>query len=419
MTPNESHVFACQLATSNSVKQHKLRKRIAWLSEKKSILKVFISLYIPPNMSIFDVRQSLKNEFESSFSDLLSSKMGLNAAKKMIIQHLEQLQEIPLNGLALFAGNVESNSQQSVNVEEIIPPEPITRYSVEIDDHFRLEQLRSLLRDQRTIGLMIVDAKSSYFGLLRAGQIELIKEISSGVHGKSGKGGQSQRRYERERKMELSDYFHRVAEHAKKAFIENSKINALLVGGPGNTKNDFLKGEYLHYELSNAILNVADTQCIDQSGLRELVSKSSESLEMMCQPEEKQVMERLTVELAKDGLATYGLDSVSNSLQAGKVDIVIISDNTGLVEVSAECKNCGYKKTEIDSSSLESIRRFLSTACQNCGAISYTFMEKDLVDVFEDLASKSDARVEVISTESVEKAKLNTIGGIAALLRYK
>lgn len=419
MTPNELHVFACQLATSTSVKQHKLRKRIAWLSEKKSSSKEFISLYVPSNMSIFDVRVALKNEFESNFSDSLSFKVGLNLARKMVIQHLEQIREIPQNGLALFAGYVDSNPQKVVNVEEIIPPEPITRYSLEIDDHFQLEQLRLLLRDQRTIGLMIVDAKKSYFGLLRGGQIDLIEEISSGVHGKSGKGGQSQRRYERERKMELSDYFHRVAEHAKKTFIENNKINALLIGGPGNTKNDFLKGEYLHYELSNAILNVADTQCIDQSGLRELVSKSSEPLEMMCQPEEKQVMERLAVELAKDGLATYGLDSVFNALQAGKVNIAILSDNTGLVEISAECKNCGVKKTEVDSGSSESIGRVLSTPCQNCGAINYTFMEKDLVDVFEDLASKTDARVEIISTESEEKAKLNSLGGFAALLRYK
>jgi peptide chain release factor subunit 1 len=45
--------------------------------------------------------------------------------------------------------------------------------------------------------------------------------------------------------------------------------------------------------------------------------------------------------------------------------------------------------------------------------------EKDIIDVLEDAASQTDARVEVISTESEEKAKLRALGGFAALLRYK
>jgi len=42
-----------------------------------------------------------------------------------------------------------------------------------------------------------------------------------------------------------------------------------------------------------------------------------------------------------------------------------------------------------------------------------------IVDVLEDAASQTDARVEVISAESEEKVKLAGLGGFAALLRYK
>jgi peptide subunit release factor 1 (eRF1) len=45
--------------------------------------------------------------------------------------------------------------------------------------------------------------------------------------------------------------------------------------------------------------------------------------------------------------------------------------------------------------------------------------EKDIIDVLEDVASQTDARVEVISPESEEKAKLAALGGFAALLRYR
>ena len=41
----------------------------------------------------------------------------------------------------------------------------------------------------------------------------------------------SARRYERLREMELSDYFRRLADHSKKAFLEQYQIKGLIVGG--------------------------------------------------------------------------------------------------------------------------------------------------------------------------------------------
>ena len=59
---------------------------------------------------------------------------------------------------------------------------------------------------------------------------------------------------------------------------------------------------------------------------------------------------------------------------------------------------------------------------ESIGASDTTNIEvegKDIVDVLEDLATQTNARVEVISTDSEEKAKLTALGGVAALLRYK
>jgi peptide subunit release factor 1 (eRF1) len=58
--------YSCQIATSNSVKQHKLRKRIAYLSAKEGRGKEFISLYIPPTLSLEGVVVNLKKEAESA-----------------------------------------------------------------------------------------------------------------------------------------------------------------------------------------------------------------------------------------------------------------------------------------------------------------------------------------------------------------
>ena len=58
----------------------------------------------------------------------------------------------------------------------------------------------------------------------------------------------------------------------------------------------------------------------------------------------------------------------------------------------------------------------ISSPCEKCNEVEYEMEEKDIVDVLEDLASQTDARVEVISPESEEKAKLKALGGFAASL---
>src|SRR5665647_2971921 len=314
------HFQACQMATTNSVKQHKLRKLIAWLSDKEGKGKEFISLYIPREKSIDEIVSVLKCEpdYATGKSDSVSVRDHLQDALKNVIQRLKLQKEIPENGLAIFAGTFFSNDSESevLRVEEIVPPESIMVYLYEVDNHFHLEPLREMLRDQKVVGLIAMDSKEASFGILNGERFELIENITSGIHGKSGKGGSSQRRYERERDMSITYFFHRIAEHAAKAFLENHKVTVLIVGGPGTTKDDFLKGDFLHYELKNMLLGSVDTQSAGKEALREVLDKSSEALKNMCAPEQKRTVQRLLASIGKqDELATYGLDSVLNALK--------------------------------------------------------------------------------------------------------
>jgi peptide chain release factor subunit 1 len=67
----------------------------------------------------------------------------------------------------------------------------------------------------------------------------------------------------------------------------------------------------------------------------------------------------------------------------------------------------------------QSVQEMISRRCERCGSTDYAVEEKDIVDVFEDAAAQTNSTVEVISTESQEKAQLTALGGFAALLRYK
>jgi peptide chain release factor subunit 1 len=410
------------MATTDSVKQHRLRKLIAWLSDKEGRGMEFISLYIPRERSIYEIVETLKKESDSAATRSESVRDRLQDALKNVIQRLKLRKEIPENGLAMFAGTFSNDSESEVlNVEELVPPEPITTYLYGVDDHFRLEPLREMLRDQRVVGLIAMDSKDASFGILNGQRLELIENITSGIPGKSGKGGQSQRRYERERDMEVTYFFQRVAEHATKAFLENHKVTAVIVGGPGPTKDDFLKRDYLHYELRNVLLSTVDTQSAGKEGVREVLDKSSETLKNMCGPDEKRTVQRLLAALGKqDGLAILGLDSVLDALKNGEVEVALVTDSTDMIEIVATCKKCGHSRAKIvDKRKVQAVQEMISSSCEKCNGVEYEVEEKDVIDVLEDAASQTDASVQVISTASEEKARLTALGGFAALLRYR
>src|SRR5437870_519665 len=139
------------------------------------------------------------------------------------------------------------------------------------DDHYHLEWLKDMLKEEKVYGIISIDSTEAGLGILSGDRLEVVDVITSGVSGKTRKGGQSARRYERGREMELTYYFNRVGEHAARVFVNDTKVTGLIVGGPGPTKEDFLKDGYLHYQLQKNVLAVIDSSYAGREGVRELV----------------------------------------------------------------------------------------------------------------------------------------------------
>ncbi len=412
------------MATTDSVKQHKLRKLIARLSDEEGKGKEFISLYLPAGTSIAETVGFLKEKSDSIDVKSRGVEGRVREAIKAAVQHLKLHTEISGNGLAVFAGAFVGNGLDDdiLNVEEVVPPEPVSTFLFGVEDHFLLEPLREMVRGQRVVGLLALDSKEASFGIFQSERLEVVENITSGISGKSGKGGSSQRRYERERDMAVTYFFHRVAEHAAKAFLESHKVSVLIVGGPGLTKEDFLKNDFLHYELKNILLDVVDTQSAGAEAVREMLERSSEALKNMCAPEEKRIVERLLAHMGQDdGLAIAGLDLVLEALKNGEAEVALVTDSTDMIEVVVMCKRCGLSKSKMVSKAdkVQTMQSMISSPCERCKSVDYEVEEKDIVDVLEDLAAQTNAKVEVISTESEEKTKLTTFGGFAAILRYR
>jgi peptide chain release factor subunit 1 len=410
---------------TDSVRLYKVRKLISELSSKEGRGTELVSLYVPPKKPIHEVIANLREEWGTAGnikSD--TTRNHVQDALTKTMQRLKLYRSAPDTGLVIFSGALPTNGLGSevVNVYEIVPPKPVTAYLYQCDDHFHLEWLKDMLREEKVFGLLVIDASESGLGILSGDRLEVPDLITSGISGKTRKGGQSARRYERGREMELTYYYHRVAEHATRVFIDNAKVTGLIVGGPGPTKDDFLKGGYLHYELQKKVIAVMDLGYSGREGVRELVEKAADTLKDVRLVEEKKLVQKFLAEVNRQGgLAVYGLPRVVDALRKASTEVVLVSDDFDTVQLDAKCKRCGTVKSETVGASgkVQKKQAMLATACSNCGAVDYEIAERDVVDVLEELAFQVGSKVEVISSVTEEGSMFKSFGGVGAILRYR
>ena len=107
--------------------------------------------------------------------------------------------------------------------------------------------------------------------------------------------------------MELTYFYHRVADHANRILVDEYKCKGVIIGGPGFTKEDFMKTEFLNYELRKNVI-AHRHRVLRREGVRELVEKSADKLQDVRLFEEKKLVQRFLGEVNKpNGLAVYGL----------------------------------------------------------------------------------------------------------------
>jgi peptide subunit release factor 1 (eRF1)/intein/homing endonuclease len=230
----------------------------------------------------------------------------------------------------------------------------------------------------------------------------------------------SARRYERLREMELTDYFNRLADHSKKAFLEQYQIKGLIVSGPGPTKDEFVRDKYLDYRLQNMIVGTLDSGYSGREGVRETIEKAGKLLENVRVIEEKKLVQRFFREVNSDsGLAIYGVRDILAALKKAAVDTIIINDDVDMVYLKAVCNKCGNVTEKFVTRAQIVNEKQSLLVCPKCGSNEIQIAEKDIVDYLADAAIDSGADVEVISSKTEDGSMLKNFGGISAILRYR
>jgi peptide chain release factor subunit 1 len=410
-----------------SLELFRLRKTLQALASKEGRATELITLYVPPGRQISDALNMLRDEYGTA-SNIKSTTTRKNVQEAIVKvqQRLKLFKAPPENGLVIFCGAIPQNGAGSERMETYViePPEPINIYLYRCDSRFHTEHLQEQLREKETYGILLIDASGATIATLQGKRLEIVREITSGVPGKTRAGGQSARRYERLRDMRLQEYFTRVGQHANDIFLSIEELKGLILAGPGPTKYDFEKGEYLNYMLKNKIIDTIDTAYVEEQGVKEVVEKAPEIMRKVRYIEEKQIMQQFLYGVGHDtGMITYGEAEVRKALEAGGVRTLLISENIDLLRVTVKCSACGYQEQHtIKSQTLTDFEQGLAgKPCPKCQAPSLAIADKqDVIDDLAQLAENTNTDVEIISAETEEGQMLkNSFGGIAAILRFK
>ena len=397
--------------------KYDFKKAMQEIVELKGRGTELISVYVPVGRQISDVQAYLRDEYSQS-SNIKSkgTKKNVTSAIESIMSRLRTYRKVPDNGLVLFCGEIPTVGDQTRMVQYVLePPEPITTFLYRCDSQFFTEPLMEMILDKKSYALIVLDRSEASLGILTGKKILPLKNFDSLVPRKHRQGGQSAQRFERLIEIAAHEYYKKIANLATEAFLDKPDLQGILIGGPGATKDFFVKEGYLHHELQKKIVDTFDTGYTDEYGLKELVETAKDSLIDMDLTREKDLIQRLLSEIRKadGGLAAYGEDEVRHMTEMGATDILLLSEGLNLKRLSLKCENGHLTKATIRQNAEKPL-------CTECKSPTEIVDSIDIVDDLFELAATMSSTVELISDDSEEgELLLRAFGGIAALLRFR
>ncbi|MFH0978469.1 MAG: peptide chain release factor aRF-1 [Candidatus Woesearchaeota archaeon] len=362
--------------TLTAKQRYDLQKFVKELEKYKGRHTELVSVYVPADYDLNKIINHLSQE-QGTASNIKSSATRKNVqdALEKMIQHLKLFKRTPPDGLAVFSGNVsEREGGQDFRVWSIEPPEPLKTRIYRCDKEFVLDLLRDMTDIKDAFGMIVLDRRDGDVAMLKGKSIIPIASAKSNVPGKTRAGGQSAARFMRIREDSAKEFYQKIGEMAKDAFLGKSEIKGILVGGPGPTKYEFVDGDFITNEVKKKIIAIKDLSYTGDFGLQELLDKSQDVLANEEIADEKKIMARFFELLAtKQGMVAYGLKEVRHALEIGMVNTLLVSDA----------------------------------------------LDENTVTELDKKAQEMGSEVKIISTETREGVQLRDLGKVAAILRYE
>jgi len=255
---------------------------------------------------------------------------------------------------------IDAGAYHTLNVEEGTNLSIIKRWKNDQFERIREAEIASL---RPKVIIAAIEEGEACIGIVRQFGVE----ESSCLRQSLGKGEGNRR----------NEFFGEFASQLKYAA---EKVEAVILAGPGFTKEDFLDFiKTREPDLAKKIV-LEDTTSIGVSGFQEVLRRGAVDriMEESRIGREVKLMEELMKEISMNGKAAYGMEEVRNAQSLGAVEKLLITDEMLRME-----------------------------------------REGGTIDGFLKDVEHSQGKIVVFSTEFEPGKKLESLGGIAALLRFK
>lgn len=384
------------------------KKQLEQISKYQGRGTELISVYITPGYPISEIAGKLREEYgQASNIKSASTKKNVQSALDKVLSFLKVFQKTPQNGMAIFAGNVsEVEGKTDVQLFSIEPPFALHTQFYRCESKFVIEPLKEILESTGTYGLVVMDGKEATIATLKAKDIKVLKKLNSTAMQKTSKGGQSSARYGRIHDETVEAYYKRIGS-AMDAFLDLKNFEGVIVGGPGPSKEDFMRLKPFNYQFK--ILGVVDTGYTDEYGLREILEKSGDIIAGQELIKEKKIVDEFMSEAFKEGLATYGYSEIKKAIQDKSAGRILLSESLKDKFMSVEC-NDGSKREVLTQEEAE----------KSCPT---GIKKEDLKNIFDEILEEAHATgipVDIISTTTAEGQQFQaTFHGLGATLKYK
>ena len=390
------------------------------LREMKGFGTELVTVIIPPDRQISDARSLLQNEHgQAANIKSKSTRKNVQGAIESAISSLSRFKTPGERGIALFTGAIIIGNNKTRQTTVVIddPPEKLLSFRYRCDSTFELKQLEDMLVDKRSYGLFVIDRSEAAYGIASGKRIHVQEHLVSNIMGKHRQGGQSAQRFERLIEEAAHNFFKRATEHACSYWLPHlENIQAIIIGGPGATKDYVVRNEYFHHEIFKKIAKTHfDVGYSNESGIRELVDNAGDLMGEIELDSERQIANRFLSELIKSQpKATYGEEMLRHALEQGAVDTLLISESKKSKKIKLNCTKCG-QEWEAPLYESKVLRK-----CPSCGSTHESHeIIPSVVDELIGMAKGSNSEVKFISSDTEEGAQLlHGFGGLAAILRY-
>ena len=319
---------------------------------------------------------------------------------------MKQYRTVPTNGLIVFSGLCTNEKKKEEDLIIIFePPKTIKRNIYLCDNKFHIEVLEDQLQTNDEYGVVVVDGESTY--IYRVGNVKtLLKRLEVSLPNKQGRGGQSQKRFERIRVEKRLWYIKHVAEICTQYFISQETqmvtVKGIILAGCGDFKTVLSELSTLDARIKTKILNIATISSGGESGLNEALILSKDQLIGLKLTEDIDLLNKFFDALRSQTSSAsyvYGLKDIIFAFEEQLIDTLIVSED--------------FKGERITYKKGGSIMITYNMA--EIGSKDEIIERKSLVDCWKE----QGCNIKIVKNATSEGKLFNDgYGGIAAFLLY-